>query len=55
MKRTYQPHRRKRARKYGFLARMSSPSGRKIIRARRRKGRKRLAPTIYKKTRFVKV
>lgn len=55
MKRTYQPHRRKRARKYGFLARMSSHSGRKIIKARRRKGRKRLVPTVYRKLRFVKV
>ncbi len=55
MKRTYQPHRRKRVRRHGFLSRMASPSGREIIRRRRRKGRKRLAPTVYNKLRFVKI
>ncbi|ADC89817.1 ribosomal protein L34 [Thermocrinis albus DSM 14484] len=34
----------KRKRKSGFLARMSSKSGRKIIKRRRKKGRHRLAP-----------
>ena len=37
---TFQPHVKPRKRKIGFLARSASPSGRKILRNRRRKGRK---------------
>lgn len=43
MKRTYQPSVIRRKRTHGFLVRMRTRGGRAVIRARRGKGRTRLA------------
>ena len=43
MKHTYQPKKRQRSSVHGFLQRMSSKNGRKVIKARRAKGRAKLS------------
>lgn len=49
MKRTFQPHKKRRLRKHGFRKRMKSPGGKKVLSARRAKGRKKLTVKISKK------
>lgn len=41
-KRTYQPKKKKRARKHGFLKRAKSPGGMAVLKKRRTKRRKQL-------------
>jgi len=43
MKRTWQPKKKRRARKHGFRSRMATKKRQKVLKNRRKKGRKKLS------------
>lgn len=46
-KRTFQPKKRKRRRTHGFRIRMSSSGGKRVLKARKAKGRQVLTPNKF--------